>query len=115
MKFKIIILTLFLFSCSSNYTKLDKREPYYSKGFAYITKEVKPKKNLSKIANDNSSQRVFNKFLRPNSLLKIINPDTKDYIILKNSMGMMEIAVPTKTVLIVIIIGVTLFFEIVDI
>ena len=30
-------------------------------------------------------------------------------------MGIMEIAVPTKTVLIVIIMGVTLFFEIVDI
>ena len=46
MKFKIIILSFLLFSCSSNYTKLDKREPYYSKGFAYITKEEKPKKNL---------------------------------------------------------------------
>ena len=87
MKFKTIILIFLLFSCSSNYTKLDKREPYYSKGFAYITKEVKPKKNLSKIANDNSSQRVFNKFLRPNSLLKIINPDTKDYILLTNSIS----------------------------
>ena len=46
MKFKIIILTLLLFSCSSNYTKLDKREPYYSKGFAYITEEEKTKKKF---------------------------------------------------------------------
>ena len=87
MKFKIIILGLLLFSCSSNYTKLDKREPYYSKGFAYIIKEGKPIKNSSKSKVNNSKQKVFNKFLRPNTLLKIINPETKDYIILKNSIS----------------------------
>ena len=87
MRFKIIILTLILFSCSSNYTKLDKREPYYSKGFAYILKEEKSKKNSTASANEYSRQKVFNKFLRPNSLVKIINPDTKDYIILKNSIS----------------------------
>ena len=87
MKFKIIILTLLLFSCSSNYTKLDKREPYFSKGFAYIIKEEKPKKSSSKSVINNSKQKVFNKFLRPNTLLKIINPETKDYIILKNSIS----------------------------
>ena len=87
MKFKIIILSLLLYSCSSNYTKLDRKEPYYSKGFAYITEEKKPKKNSPKPANNNSRQKVFNKFLRPNTLVKIINPDTKDYIILKNSIS----------------------------
>jgi len=87
MRYKIILLTLILFSCSSNYTKFDKREPYYSKGFAYILKEEKPKKNSPVSANENSRQKVFNKFLRPNSLVKIINPDTKDYIILKNSIS----------------------------
>ena len=87
MKFKIIILSLLLYSCSSNYTKLDKKEPYYSKGFAYITEEKKPKKNSLKSANNNSRQKVFNKFVRPNTLVKIINPDTKDYIILKNSIS----------------------------
>ena len=87
MRFKIIILTLILFSCSSNYTKLEKREPYYSKGFAYIIKEEKPKKNSSKSVINNSKQKVFNKFLRPNTLVKIINPETKDYIILKNSIS----------------------------
>ena len=64
MKFKIIILTLLFFSCSSNYTKLDKREPYYSKGFAYIIEEEKPKENSPNSANDNSRQIAFNKFLR---------------------------------------------------
>jgi len=87
MRFKIIIVSLLLFSCSSNYTKLDKREPYYSKGFAYIIKEGKPIKNSSKSKVNNSKQKVFNKFLRPNTLLKIINPETKDYIILKNSIS----------------------------
>ena len=87
MKFKIIFLTFLLFSCSSNYSKFDKREPYYSKGFAYISKEDKSKKNLTNTANGNLSQKVFNKFLIPNSLVKIINPVTKDYIILKILLG----------------------------
>ena len=87
MKFKIIILTIFLFSCSSNYTKLEKREPYYSKGFAYIQKKEKSiKKSLNPTSN-NLSFKAFNKSLRPNTLMKIINPDTKDYIILKNSIS----------------------------
>ena len=87
MKFKIIILILFLFSCSSNYTNLDKREPYYSKGFAYIVENPKPNKKSFKSASDNSSLKAFNKFLKPNALMKIINTDTKDYIILKNSIS----------------------------
>ena len=62
MKFKIIILTLLLYSCSTNYTKLGKKEAYYSKGFAYIAKEEKPKGNSPKTVNDNSRQRAFNKF-----------------------------------------------------
>ena len=85
MKFKIIILTIFIFSCSSNYTKLDKREPYYSKGFAYIQKKEKPNNKSLNSISKNSSFKAFNKFLRPNTLMKIINPDTKEYIILKNS------------------------------
>ena len=87
MKFKIIFLTLFLFSCSSNYTKLDKREPYYSKGFAYIVENSKPNKKSLKSVSDNSTFKAFNKFLKPNALMKIINTDTKDHIILKNSIS----------------------------
>ena len=87
MKFKIIILTIFLFSCSSNYTEFDKREPYYSKGFAYIQKKGKPKEKSLNPTSNNLSFKAFNKFLKPNTLMKIINPDTKDYIILKNSIS----------------------------
>ena len=87
MKFKIIILILFLFSCSSNYTNLDKKEPYYSKGFAYIVENSKPNKKSFKSASDNPPLKAFNKFLKPNALMKIINTETKDYIILKNSIS----------------------------
>ena len=87
MKFKLIILAIFLFSCSSNYTKLDKREPYYSKGFAYIQKKEKPNRKLLNPTSNISSFKAFNKFLRPNALLKITNPETKDYLILKNSIS----------------------------
>ena len=39
MKFNFLILALFLYSCSSNYTKLDNRKPYSSTGFALIYNE----------------------------------------------------------------------------
>ena len=85
MKFSTILFTLFLLlSCSSNYTKLEKREPYNAKGFAYITEDKINKKTL-KSTTENPSIKAYNKFLKPNALLKIINPDTKDFIILKNS------------------------------
>ena len=74
-----------MFSCSSNYTKFDKREPYNSKGFAYIIEDEKISKKSLKSVNDILPLKVSNKLLRSNTLLKIINPDTKDYIILKNS------------------------------
>ena len=46
MKFSTLLFTLFLLSCSSNYTKLEKREPYNAKGFAYITEDKFNKKTL---------------------------------------------------------------------
>ncbi|MDA9684411.1 hypothetical protein N9U33_02345 [Candidatus Pelagibacter bacterium] len=87
MKFKIIILVFFLFSCSSNYTKLDKREPFHSKGFAYIVEDEQLNKRSHKSLSNNSTLKAFNKFLKPNALMKIINTDTEDYIILKNSIS----------------------------
>ena len=84
MKYNILFFLIFLFSCTSNYTKLEKREPYNSKGFAYIISDREKNKKT------NSTQAVpkmtvSNKYLRTNTLMKITNPNTKDYVILKNS------------------------------
>ena len=39
MKFRSLLFLIFIFSCSSNYTKLDNRKPYNSTGIAYIYNE----------------------------------------------------------------------------
>ena len=36
MKFNLIIVLLFIFSCSSHLTTLNQKQPYSAKGFAYI-------------------------------------------------------------------------------
>ena len=36
MKFSLIIVLLFTFSCSSHLTTLNQKQPYSAKGFAYI-------------------------------------------------------------------------------
>ena len=36
MRFKLLIIFFFVISCTSNYTKLENRKPFNSKGFAYI-------------------------------------------------------------------------------
>ena len=39
MKYKLIILLLFLTSCAQNYTKSELKRSFNSKGFAYIYNE----------------------------------------------------------------------------
>ncbi|MEC7143582.1 MAG: hypothetical protein VXW12_01290 [Pseudomonadota bacterium] len=85
MKFKYFFYLFFLFSCTSNYTKYDNRLPYNAKGFAYIYINKDYKQKSSEAENDNANLQVFHKGLKTNTLLKIINLKTQDYIILKNS------------------------------
>ena len=84
MKFKLIFFIFFLFSCTSNITKLENRVPFNSKGFAYIYND---KDYQNKIINgklDNSKLQIAHSELKPNIFLKISNPKTNDYLILKN-------------------------------
>ena len=46
MRFSLIVLISLLASCTFNYTKLDNRKPYNSKGFAYIYNQEDLKNNL---------------------------------------------------------------------
>ena len=39
MKYKLIVLLLFLTSCAQNYSSLDLKKSFNSKGFAYIYNE----------------------------------------------------------------------------
>ena len=85
MKYKLIVLFIFLTSCSQNYSRLDLNKSFHSKGFAYIYNEKDfIDKTIKKKLDNNSLQIAHNK-LRPGSLIKITNIKTNDSIILKNS------------------------------
>ncbi len=85
MKYKLIILFLFLTSCAQNYSKSELNKPFNSKGFAYIYNEEDFINKIIKKELDNESLQIAHNKLRPGSLIKIINLKTNESIILKNS------------------------------
>ena len=85
MKYKLIVLFIFLTSCSQNYSRVDLKKSFNSKGFAYIYNEKDfIDKTIKKKLDNNSLQIAHNK-LRPGSLIKITNIKSNDSIILVNS------------------------------
>ena len=84
MKFKILIFIFFAYSCSPNYTKLDNRKPYSSKGFAYIYNTDDYEKKIIKNKMNNDLLQIAHKDLKTGSLIKLINPKTREYLVLKN-------------------------------
>ena len=85
MKFNLFIIFIIISSCSGNYTKVSNKSPYRGNGFAYIYKDLNDKTEKIKIKLDNSIPQIAHKNIRINSLVKIINPKTKDSIVVKNS------------------------------
>ena len=84
MKYKIFLILLFLlFSCTPHSINNNKLT-YNSTGFAYIYNNEDFKNNVIKTKLDNSLLQVSHKQIRSNSLIKIINPKTQDYLIVKN-------------------------------
>ena len=84
MKFNIIVIFFFLFSCTVQTSKINNKIPYNTKGFAYIYNEEDFKNKIIKGKMENSKIQVSHNGLKLNALLKIINPKTKDYLVVKN-------------------------------
>jgi hypothetical protein len=84
MKFNIFILIFFLTSCSQNYTKLDNRKPYNSTGFAYIYNPEEFKRDGINKNLNNELLQISHQELKVGSLIKLINPKTKESLVLKN-------------------------------
>ena len=83
MRFKILIF-IFLVSCSQHYTKLDNRKPYNATGLAYIFNNEDYKNKVLKKKLDNDLLQISHKDLKIGTLIKLINPKTKDNLVLKN-------------------------------
>jgi hypothetical protein len=84
MKYKLIILLFFLNSCSQNMSSLEYKIPFNSKGLAYIYNENDFKDKLINKKFNNKFLEIGHNRLRPGTLIKLINPKTSDFIILKN-------------------------------
>ena len=72
-------------SCTTNYTKIDNRKPYNAKGFAYIFNQADRDKNIIKGKMNNDLLEISHSQLKYGSTIKLINPKTKDTIVLKNT------------------------------
>ena len=85
MRFNLIILIYLFTSCTTNYTKIDNRKPYNAKGFAYIFNQADRDKNIIKGKMNNDLLEISHSQLRYGATIKLINPKTKDTIVLKNT------------------------------
>ena len=85
MKYKIFILIFILGSCTVNSTRFENRTTFSSKGFAYIYNEEDYQKKTINGKLDNSQLQIAHKDLKINTLIKIINPSTKDSLTIKNT------------------------------
>ncbi len=85
MKFKLIILFLFISSCVQNYSRSNLKTPYTSKGFAYIYNQDDFENKIIKKELDNESLQIAHYTLKPGSLIRLTNLTTNETIVLKNS------------------------------
>jgi hypothetical protein len=84
MKFSIFFFIFFIISCSPHYTKLENRKPYNSSGFAYIFNIEDYENQILKKKLDNDLLQISHKDLKIGTLIKLINPKTKESLVLKN-------------------------------
>ena len=66
-------------------TKINNKVPLNSKGFALVYNDLDFQNKLIKGKLDNSKLQISHNSLSLSTHIKIINPKTKDYIVLKNS------------------------------
>ena len=83
MKYKIFFLSIFLISCSQNYSAMGVKETFSAKGFAYIYSEKDYELGIIKKKLDSTIPQVAHSRIRQGGLIKIINTKTNQSIVLK--------------------------------
>ena len=84
MKFKLLILFFFIFSCSPNLKTFNLKKPYSAKGFAYVYNDYDFQNKIILGKLNNEKLQISHQNLKTGSLIKIINPKNNKSIILKN-------------------------------
>ena len=84
MKFKIFFLLFLILSCTPHYTKLDNKKAYNATGLAFIYNENDYENKIIKNKMNNNILQIAHQNLKAGSLIKLINPKTNEYLVLKN-------------------------------
>ncbi len=85
MKYKLFVLFFFVVSCAQSYKTNTLNSPYSSKGFAYIYNNKDFENKIIKRKMNNELLQIAHNKLKPGTIIKLINPITKDFITLKNN------------------------------
>ena len=86
MKYKILLfIFLTISACTNNLRLYDNQNPYNAKGLAYVFKDEDFDKKLIRKKLDNNLFQIAHSHLKIGTQIKLINPQTKKSIVLKNS------------------------------
>ena len=85
MKYKLLIFLFFILSCSPHLKTLNQKEPYSSKGIAYIYNDIDFNNKIIKGKMNSTVMQISQKNLKIGTLLKISNPKNKKSVVLKNT------------------------------
>ena len=84
MKFRLIILLIFISACETQTSSLSQKKVYVAKGFAYIYNEFDFNEKIIKGKLNNEIMQISHQNLRTGSLIKITNPINNETLVLKN-------------------------------
>ena len=84
MKFRLIIILLFITSCSSQFSTYNQKKIYTSKGFVYIYNESDFNNKIIKGKMNNNVMQISHKNLKTGTLVKLSNPKNNESVVLKN-------------------------------
>ena len=84
MKFRLILILFFVLSCSPQFSTINQKKPYSSKGFAYIYNDFDFNKKIIKGKMNNDVMQISHQSLKTGTLIKIINPKNNESVVLKN-------------------------------
>ncbi len=84
MRFRILFIFFFTFSCSTDLITYNQKKIYSAKGFALIYQDQDFKKKIIKGRMNDDMMQISHQNLKTGSLIQITNPVNKKSVVLKN-------------------------------
>ena len=84
MKSRLFFFIFFVLSCTPQLNNSDQKLPYTSNGFAYIYNDYDFTQKIIRGKMNSNKLQISHQNLKTGALIKIINPNTNDSIVLKN-------------------------------